>query len=428
MAVTIALPKLGMTMESARISVWLKKDGERVEPDDAVLTIETDKAVAEVVAPARGILWTQAQPGEELPVGAPVAILAADQAEYDALRAGAGMGAAIPSGKGPGEPATGGGTSGTKPAPAGPKIRIAPVARAIAAEHGIDISLLTGTGPDGRITKDDVLNYEPRRPASVADAGAQTSAKAPPPVGADQSPIRRIPRTERRRIVAAKMVQATRDAAQATHSATVDATALVAFRQALLAQTGPAAGVRVTMTDLVMKLTALAIRHHLIVNSAYTDDADIVYERIHMGMAMSQTEGDLLVPVIRDIDRTSLVDIARTRIDYLDRSRRGTLTPDDLTGSTFTFSGLGMFGLERFVAIINRPENAILAAGAILDRPWVYDGQVAIRKVMTITLTYDHRTIYGAEAARFMATLVSNLETPASVLSEEAGIVPAPPG
>jgi len=428
MAVTIALPKLGMTMESARISVWLKKDGERVEPDDAVLTIETDKAVAEVVAPARGILWTQAQPGEELPVGAPVAILAADQAEYDALRAGAGMGAAIPSGTGPGEPAPGEGLSGEKPAPARPKVRIAPVARAIAAEHGIDISLLTGTGPDGRITKDDVLNYEQRRPASVADAGARPAAKAPPPVGADESPTRRIPRTERRRIVAAKMVQATRDAAQATHSATVDATALVAFRQALLAQTGPAAGVRVTMTDLVMKLTALAIRHHLIVNSTYTDDADIVYERIHMGMAMSQTEGDLLVPVIRDIDRTSLVDIARTRIDYLDRSRRGTLTPDDLTGSTFTFSGLGMFGLERFVAIINRPENAILAAGAILDRPWVYDGQVAIRKVMTITLTYDHRTIYGAEAARFMATLVSNLETPASVLSEEAGIVPAPPG
>jgi pyruvate dehydrogenase E2 component (dihydrolipoamide acetyltransferase) len=427
MAVTIALPKLGMTMESARISVWLKNDGERVEQDDPVLTIETDKAVAEVVAPARGILWTRAKPGEEVPVGAPVAVLAADQAEYDALLRAGEQVAVTPSAQGPGEPGTGEGIAVVKPVSAGSKVRIAPVARAFAVEKGIDISLLTGTGPEGRITKADVLNYEARRLASVPDAGAPPAAKAPLPSLPDEGSARRILRTGRRRIVAAKMVQSTREAAQATHSATVDATALASFRQALLAQTGSAAGVRVTITDLVMKLTALAIRHHLIVNSTYTDEADIVHERIHMGMAMSTAEGDLLVPVIRDIDRKPLVDIARMRIDYLDRSRRGTLTPDDLTGSTFTVSGLGMFGLERFVAIINRPENAILAAGAILDRPWVCDGKVAIRKVMNVTLTYDHRTIYGAEAAKFMATLVSNLENPAGVLSEE-GIVPASPG
>jgi len=427
MAVTIALPKLGMTMESARISAWLKNDGELVERDDPVLTIETDKAVAEVVAPARGILWRQAQPGQELPVGAPVAMLAADSAEYDALRAGMSV-AVVPTADRRSEPAVGADTSGAKTAPASSKIRIAPVARAIAAEHGIDISLLTGTGPDGRITKEDVLNYEKRRSAPASDAGTPPAATTPPPVGAHESPTRRIPRTERRRIVAAKMVQAVRDAAQTTHSATVDATALVALRQQMLEQTESAADVRITITDLAMKLTALAIRNHPIVNSTYTDEADIIHERIHMGMAMSPAEGDLLVPVIRDIDRKSIIDIARTRIDYIDRARRGKLTLDDLTGSTFTFSGLGMFGLERFVAIINRPENAILAVGAILERPWVHNGQVAVRKIVNVTLTYDHRTIYGAEAARFMATLVSNLENPAHALSEAGGTAPGPGG
>ena len=427
MAVTIALPKLGMTMESARISVWLKNEGELVERDDPVLTIETDKAVAEVVAPARGILWRQAQPGQELPVGAPVAMLAADSAEYDALRAGMSV-AAVPTADRRSEPAVGAETSGATTAPASSKIRIAPVARAIAAEHGIDISLLTGTGPDGRITKEDVLNYEKRRSAPVSDVGKPPTATTPPPIGADESPTSRIPRSGRRRIVAMKMMQAVRDAAQATHSATVDATAMVALRQQMLEQTESAAGVRITITDLAMKLTALAIRNHPIVNSTYTDEADIIHERIHMGMAMSLAEGDLLVPVIRDIDRKSIIDIARTRIDYIDRARRGKLTLDDLTGSTFTFSGLGMFGLERFVAIINRPENAILAVGAILERPWVHNGQVAIRKIVNVTLTYDHRTIYGAEAARFMATLVSNCENPATALSGEGGSAPDPRG
>jgi pyruvate dehydrogenase E2 component (dihydrolipoamide acetyltransferase) len=417
MAVTITLPKLGMTMESARISAWLRGDGQPVEQDDPVLAIETDKATAEVVAPARGILWQYAQPGEELPVGAALGAVAEDRAEYGALRAG-GTGTVEPAKAAPAGPAQDAGGSPGTGAPGGQKIRIAPVARAMAAERGIDITLLTGTGTDGRVTKEDVLNFERQQQAAVP-AAAPPSPAAQPPAAAGDDPTRRIPRTERRRIVAAKMMQAVRDAAQATHSATVDATALDTLRREILARTESAAGVRITITDLVMKLTALAIRHHPIMNSSYTDEADIVHERIHMGMAMSQGEGDLLVPVIRDIETKSLADIARMRIDYVDRARRGKLMPDELTGSTFTFSGLGMFGLERFVAMINRPENAILAAGAILERPWVYNGQLAIRKVMTVTLTYDHRTIYGADAARFMATLVSNLEDPQRVLAGE---------
>jgi pyruvate dehydrogenase E2 component (dihydrolipoamide acetyltransferase) len=200
----------------------------------------------------------------------------------------------------------------------------------------------------------------------------------------------------------------------------VDATALVALRQDLTARALRESGVRVTITDVVMKLTSMAISRHPIMNSRYTEDGDVVFEHVHMGMALSTQDDDLLVPVIRHIDKKSVIEIARARADCIDRASQNRLNPDELTGSTFTVSSLGMFGLERFVAIINRPENAILAVGAILDRPWVYEGLVVARKVMSVTLTYDHRTIYGAEAARFMATLRAYLEAPETAVGLSA--------
>lgn len=407
MAVTMSLPKLGMTMESAKLSAWLKKDGDEVQRDEPVLVIETDKVTSEVAAEADGILLVRAQAGDELAVGATIALLAADRAEYEALRRGAdpSAGPAPEAAQGPQARSISAGEVGESEKG---RLRVAPVARALAAEKGIDLGLVTGTGPGGRITKEDVLSYE----RTVAARGSAGPAPRTAPAGAEKDRSRLIPRTERRRIVAAKMMQAVHEAAQTVHSMDVDATALVELRQELLARAEREAGVRVTITDLVMKLTALAIRQHPIMNSRYTDEGDIVFDDVHMGMATAVSEGDLLVAVIRDIDKKPLLDVARTRIDYLDRARRGQLTLDEMTGSTFTLSALGMFGLDRFAAIINRPENAILAVGAILDRPWVHDGQVAVRKVMNVTLTYDHRTIYGAEAARFMATLKTYLENP----------------
>lgn len=410
MAVTVALPKLGMTMESAKIQVWLKRDGDAVERDQPILAIETEKAIAEITAPAAGILLTRAHPGDELLVGAPIAELAADRAEYEALRAGTASpplstvpGVETETAARPSSPQTGG------PSAHG-KLRVAPVARALAAEKGIDLAHVPGTGPDGRITKEDVLGYD--RARAAAGASAPAPSPSPTSMAAGEGRSRLVPRTGRRRFVAAKMMEAIRDAAQTTHSMEVDATALVALRQDLVVRAERESGVRVTITDLVMKLAALAIQQHPIVNSRYTDEADIIFEDVHMGMATSVQDEDLLVPVIRDIDKKSIVEIARTRGDYQNRASQNRLTPDEMTGSTFTVSSLGMFGLDRFVAIINRPENAILAVGAILDRPWVHEGQVTVRKVMSVTLTYDHRTIYGAEAARFMNTLKSYLEDP----------------
>ncbi len=420
MSVTVSMPKLGMTMESGKIQVWLKGEGASVQQDEPILAIETEKATAEVTAPAPGLLLIRAQPGEELPVGAVMAEVAGDRAEYERLRGG---GAGVPTEAGSAAPGGAGqplpGAEPSAPAARG-KVRAAPVARALAAEKGVDLALVTGTGPEGRITKEDVLAYVDAHATPDREAVSAPPTSVSVSQGAASATVfsrsRLVPRTGRRRIVAAKMMEAVHDAAQATHAMDVDAATLVAFRQELAARAGRLAGVRVTLTDVIVALTARAVRTHPRLNSRYTDEGDVLFEDVHMGLAASVEDDDLLVPVIREADRKSVVEIARARIDLLGRAREGRLAPDDLTGSTFTVSSLGMFGLDRFVAIINRPENAILAVGAIGDRPWVHERQVVVRQVMSLTLTYDHRTIYGAEAARFMATLRGYLEAPETAL------------
>jgi pyruvate dehydrogenase E2 component (dihydrolipoamide acetyltransferase) len=410
MAVKLTLPKLGMTMESAKIKEWVKNDGELVEKGEIILIVETDKVVYEVEVPSDGILRILVQLEDEVPVGATLAHIAADKAEYDALLAGKEVATTAASTREmPPEPTAK--TAGAVGSSAGPaeKIRIAPAARRIAEEKGIDIGQIRGTGPGGRITKDDVLNFEKQ---AASDGALAAPSEAP---AGDR--VRIIKHTEHRKIIARKMMETVNETAQTTHSNDVDATALDELKNELRQKVEAEEKVRITITDVLMKLVACALKEHPIMNSSYRDDADIIYEDIHMGMAMSTKEGELLVTVIRDMEKKSIPDIAKARADYLVRAQKGKLTPDDIKGSTFTLSALGMFGLERFVALINRPENAILAVGAILDKPWVHNGEIAIRKVMNVTLSYDHRTIYGAEAARFMTTLKAYIEDPKSALS-----------
>jgi len=410
MATEFTMPRLGMTMESGKVSEWRKSEGEGVEPGEIVLVVETDKVFFEVESPVGGLLHIDVPEGEEAPVGGLLAVIAADRTEYDRVKAGPPRAAAGPAEAAPAAPSAqvqpvGQAASGA----AEGKVRIAPAARKLAEELGLDYRRVSGTGPGGRITREDVEKF-----AAGRAAGGAAAAAAPVPPEEDRVIV--LQRNEHRRIVARKMLEAVREAAQTYHSNDVDATAVAELRNRLLAQVEKETGLRVTITDILMKLTAGAIREHPIMNSSCTDGADILYRNIHMGMAMSLREGELLVPVIRDIDRKTVAEIARIRTDYIDRGRQGKLLPDEIRGSTFTFSALGMFGLERFAAILNRPENAILAVGAILDRPWVHAGQVVVRKVMNTTLTYDHRTIYGAEAARFMATLRRQIEHPEDVL------------
>ena len=222
--------------------------------------------------------------------------------------------------------------------------------------------------------------------------------------------------SQMRKVIAEKMMAGKRETAQIYMTVSIDATKLLETRERLAPVLEKSEGVRPTITDLLMKIGASAVSCHPILNTRWTSEGIVWLDAIHMGMAMALEEG-LIVPVIRDIGKKTLSDIAKARTAIVEKGKSGKLTPDEMKGSTFTISSLGMFGIEEFAAIINQPESAILAVGAILDKPVVINKQIVVRPVMKITLSYDHRVIDGAKAAEFMKTLKEFLENPSSVIA-----------
>jgi pyruvate dehydrogenase E2 component (dihydrolipoamide acetyltransferase) len=461
MATNVTMPKLGLTMETGKIVEWKKQEGEEVQEKEVLLVVETEKITYDVEAPATGILHIISPVESEVPVAELIGIIAADKAEYDGVAAGsapaaapAAQEAAAPS------PAAAQPAAPASPAPArapGERIKASPLAKKLAQEKDLDISLISGTGPEGRITKKDVLAFEASAPrvkitpvakkmademgidAAViqgsgpggkitkedverhAAAAKAPAAPAPAAAAAASAPApseedRLVKFTGMRRIIAQKMLQSKTEAAQAYMANNCDASAIQDFRKQLLAYSEKKHGVRVTITDIMMKVTAAAIQAHPVINTRFTEGGDLWLKDIHMGMAMALKDG-LIVPVIWNINKKSIIEIAKDRVELIDKGRNGKLTPDDMKGSTFTLSAMGMFGLEEFYAIINQPENAILAVGAIIDKPWVVDGQIVVRPIMNVGLTYDHRTIDGAEAGRFMQTLKMFIENPMMCLA-----------
>ncbi len=463
MAVNITMPKLGLTMETGKIIEWKKQEGEQVQEKEILLVVETEKITYDVESPGTGILHIISPVESEVPVADLIGLIAADKAEYDKVAAEgapaavqaapATQVAAAPS------PATARTAAGTPAAPVrapGERIKASPLAKRLAKEKDLDISLISGTGPEGRIIEKDVLAFEEtgaaaarvkispvakkmadergldvstiqgsgpggkiikedveRHVVAAKPAAAQApSAAAPAPSEGD----RLVKFTGMRRIIAQKMLQSKVEAAQAYMANYVDASAIQSFRKQLLAYAEKKFGVRVTITDIMMKITASAIKAHPVINTRFTEEGDLWLQDIHMGMAMAMKDG-LIVPVIWNIDKKSIIEIAKDRVSLIDRGRNGKLTPDDMKGSTFTLSAMGMFGLEEFYAIVNQPENAILAVGAIIDKPWVVDGQIVVRPIMNVGLTYDHRTIDGAKAGQFMQTLKTFIENPMMVLA-----------
>ena len=452
MATNVTMPKLGLTMETGKIIEWRKKEGEQVKEKEILLVVETEKITYEVESPATGMLHIICPVESEVPVAQLIGVIAADKAEYDTVAAGAAPAQAPAPAAAPAAPPAAAPAQAAPPSPVAPlrapgeRIKASPLAKRLAREKDLDITLIPGTGPGGRITRKDVLAFEASAPRvkitpvakKMADelgidtaviqgsgpggritredverqaAAAQAPADKPAPPAAPSPGDRLVKFTGMRRIIAQKMLQSKTQAAQAYMANNCDASAIQDFRQQLLAFTEKKHGVRVTITDIMMKITACAIKAHPVINTRFTPEGDLWLEDVHMGMAMALKDG-LIVPVIWNIDKKSIVQIARDRVDLIDRGRTGKLTPDDMKGSTFTLSAMGMFGLEEFYAIINQPENAILAVGAIIDKPWVVGGQIAVRPIMNVGLTYDHRTIDGAEAGRFMQTLKMFIETP----------------
>jgi pyruvate dehydrogenase E2 component (dihydrolipoamide acetyltransferase) len=421
MANEVKLPRLGQGMESGTIVKWLKSEGERVEKGEPLYELDTDKVTQEVEAEASGVLLKIAVQEGEVPVGETIAVIGEEGEETPDLSSGSNGSAAQeveeqPKEEGSAAPARQDEREEGRQTPSGAREQIAearqpepvrdggrvkasPLARRIARERGIDLAALSGTGPEGRIVAEDVER---------AEVGAAPAA----PVAAPSGEVEVEQLSSVRRTIARRLTEAWQAPAfQISMSADMTRAKELHARLAELAGDGP----KPTLTDILTKASAAALMRHRAVNARFTGEAIERYPSADIGLAVAIPDG-LVVPVIRGSDRRTIAEIAAARVDLVQRSRAGKLKTEDLEGGTFTISNLGMYGVEQFVAVLNPPQAAILAVGAVEDRPVARDGELVVRPMMTMTLTSDHRALDGATASDFLRTVKSFLEEPGLML------------
>jgi len=393
MATEIKLPRLGQGMESGTIVKWLKSEGDSVQKGEPLYELDTDKVTQEVEADASGVLLKIAVEEGEVEVGKTIAVIGEQGEEVTISENGAKAPepvAAVPS-----EPVRSE-TQVVSRRDDGGRIKASPLARRIARERGIDIAQIEGTGPDGRIVAEDVERARTTAPAAAA-----------PPAG--EVEVRQL--TSVRKTIARRLTQAW-EAPVFQLVVSADMTQALALVERLR-QLHP--DERPTVTDVLTRVTAAALMRHRDVNAHYVDDEVRIHPSANVGIAVAAPQG-LIVPVIRNAERLSIVEIARARADLVGRTRDNKLKADDLDGGTFTISNLGMFGVDQFVAVLNPPQVAILAVGASEERVVVEAGAFVARPLMTMTLTCDHRAIDGAVGADFLRTLKQLVESPALAL------------
>ena len=393
----VQMPRLSDTMTEGILSRWLKKEGDLIRKGDIIAEVETDKATMELEAydegPLTALLVTE---GSTVPIGQAIAIIGESTSAKSPPPAPQAPTRAEPSAA---RPSPGGPATAEAPEPATPSLRATPLVRKIARERGIDLATVTGTGPAGRIVRADL---EP----AVADAG-HTPAQI-------QRDDESVPLTTIRRVTARRLTES----AAVPHfylTSVVDTERLLAFRAEFNAALADAGG-KASLTDLLVRACAVALRAHPQVNASWGEDTIVRHRRIHIGVAVA-TDAGLIVPVIRDADRKTVREIAAEARLLAERAHAGTLTPPEFTGGTFTISNLGMYAVDHFTAIINPPEAAILAVGAATPTPVIRDGEVVVRSILKLTLSVDHRVVDGAPAAAFLRDLKDILEQPLRIMT-----------
>jgi pyruvate dehydrogenase E2 component (dihydrolipoamide acetyltransferase) len=455
------MPKLSDTMEEGTVLQWLKDDGATVTKGEPIVEIESDKANMMVEAPADGALHIVAQVGDSLPIGVPIATIGEGSApQAPPIPAAETADGAVPAAAEAADESTGIPTAddgtGTSighevrppedypaahddephatapaevprpsppaaPAPAGEpgeRVRASPLARRLAEELGIDLGGIRGTGPAGRIVREDVEAAAAGRP--VAPAGDERVAPAPavpatPPSAsaAPAVPGERFPMTRLQRTIARRMAESKPGAPHFYLERDLDVTALIGLRKELVAASPEGQGPSVN--DLIVRAVALAVAERPDAVRRFDGDAVVAPAGVHVGVAVT-VDGGLMVPVVRDAHTKRVAELAAEIRDLAGRCRDGTITPPELEGSVITVSNLGMFGIDRFAAVINPPEAAILAIGRAKPAAVVVDGEIRIRDVMTVTLSVDHRVLYGAESATFLGRIAELLEHPGALV------------
>jgi pyruvate dehydrogenase E2 component (dihydrolipoamide acetyltransferase) len=432
----VVMPRLSDTMEEGTVLRWLKQDGEHVHRGEELVEIETDKAAMTYESDCAGTLQTVVREGDTLAVGELIARIGTE--EVDSAAAEAAEQASAKTGEGADHPpAEVPATLAVEPSPAphngSPaeqgtpghtgRVKASPLARRIARETGVDLGALTGSGPGGRIVKADVkASAGPAPPAATASTTAAPSPTPPSPpsveeVASAKGEATTVELSRTQRTIARRMAESKATIPDFTLTTDVDMERCVELRAELKRLSHVDAP---TYNDMIVKACALALREHPRANASYRDGRFELHSRVNVGVAVAvasddPTAGALVVPTVLDADTKALGEIARETRALAERVRDGTVTPPQLSGGTFTVSNLGMYGISSFTAIINPPQAAILAVGAVEPRAVVRDGQIVARHKMSLTLACDHRILYGANAALFLARIRELLEEPAAL-------------
>ena len=392
MATQVKMPKMGLSMKVGIVGKWLKNEGDAVKKGEALLEIMTDKIANVLEAPAEGVLLKiVAEKKAKLPIGALLGVIGAAGEDISAVLAEAGASAAPAKAAGAtvavasAQPERASGRDG---------IKISPAARKLAQENNVDFALITGTGPEGRITREDVENF-------IAN----------PPAPTDARPVwETIPYEGMRQVIGENMAQSWALAAKVTHMTSVDMTGLLALRATINADLKETQ--KVSVTDLLIKAVAKALVKYPKVNVTLSGDEIKVLKDINIGVAVAIPNG-LVVPVVKNADQKSLDEVSGEVRDFAKRARRNKLDASEMTGGTFTITNLGGYGsVDYFTPIINQPESAILGVGRTVRIPAVVGDNIVIRPMMGLSFAFDHRIIDGAPAAEFLGILIKLIEQP----------------
>ncbi|GIW51804.1 MAG: acetyltransferase component of pyruvate dehydrogenase complex [Gemmatimonadales bacterium] len=409
MATKVLMEALSPTMEEGRVVEWLKAEGESVKAGDVLAEVETDKAVMELQARADGVLRKILAPaGSTVPVGDLVAVIAGPDEDISALleqrrpatrsqEPAARTQPRAPETKVTPAPAPPAAVTGGQPERAD-RIKASPLARRLARERGLDLALISGSGPGGRIVKRDLERIEAARPAIPAAIPAAA--------------YRDVPLTQMRKTIARRLVESLGPVPHFFLTVEVDMERAWDAREALNALGEEP---RISINDIILKVVATALTRHPECNAWWQGDHIRYFNEVHLGMAVAIEDG-LITPVLRNAERKSLREIALEARDLAERARARKLKPEEYTGSTFSVSNLGMLGIDEFTAVINPPEAGIIAVGAVTQQPVVHNGSVTVRRRMRLTMSCDHRVIDGATGARFLQTVKRMLENPLALV------------
>lgn len=436
------MPRLSDTMDTGTIAKWLKQEGDQVKKGEIIAEIETDKANMELESYANGILaQISVREGQSAGVGEPIALMAADEQEAQSLKSGAAAPAAearpSPDGKEAAAPAAKpetGFAGETEPEPGarrqpaaqaeqaapsqappaapqpqaetGERVKASPLARRMAQEHGLNLGEIPGTGPGGRITKEDVQAFMKQAPAAPPAPAAAPAAQ--PAAAGGLRAAEPVEMTRMQQTIARRMTESKFSAPEFVLTAQFDMTEARALLQSFRSVEGAP---KIGPNDFLIKAVATALTQHPEMNAGWENGGIVRYGRVNIGNAVA-IEGGLVVPVIQDADKKSLGQISRESKTLIEKARNNKLAPNEYEGGTFTISNLGMFGIDQFTPIINVPEAGIMGVGSIVPTPVVLDGEIAVRDRMHVTLSCDHRVVNGAQGAEFLRTLRNLLENP----------------